>query len=55
VLNNIDIIFVFTVLHFSSDLEFKSELSEEIPLNEQNLIVIENTFIIAPNETCKFT
>jgi hypothetical protein len=55
VINNIDIIFVFTGLHFSSDLEFKSELSEEIPLNKQNLIVIENTFIIASNETCKFT
>jgi hypothetical protein len=29
-------------------LQFKSELSEEIPLNELNPIVIENTFIIVP-------
>jgi hypothetical protein len=27
-------------------LQFKSELSEEIQLNEQNIIVIANTFII---------
>jgi hypothetical protein len=27
-------------------LQFKSELPEEIQLNEQNLMVIENTFII---------
>jgi hypothetical protein len=39
-----DTIFAFTILHFSSDLQFKSELSEKIQLNEQNLIVIENTF-----------
>jgi hypothetical protein len=32
--------------HFSSDLQFKSELSEEIQLNELNIIVIANTFII---------
>jgi hypothetical protein len=38
--------FSFMVLHFSSDLQFKSELPEEIQLNEQNLMVIENTFII---------
>jgi hypothetical protein len=48
VLNNMDIIFAFTVLYFSSDLQFKSELSEEIQLNEQNLIVIANTFLIVP-------
>jgi hypothetical protein len=47
-LNNMDIIFAFTVLHFSSDSHFKSELSEEIQLNKQNLIVIANTFIIMP-------
>jgi hypothetical protein len=34
------------VFHFLSDLQFKSELSEEIQLNELNLIVIEKTFII---------
>jgi hypothetical protein len=44
VLNIIDIIFAFTVLHFSSGLQFKYELFEEIQLNEQNLIVIANTF-----------
>jgi hypothetical protein len=38
--------FAFTVLHFSSDLQFKSELPEEIQLNEHNLMVIANTFII---------
>jgi hypothetical protein len=36
------------VFHLSIDLQFKSELSEEIQLNEQNLIFIENTFIIVP-------
>jgi hypothetical protein len=41
-----DIIFVFIILYFSSDLQFKSELFEEIQLNELNLIVIENAFII---------
>jgi hypothetical protein len=46
VLNNMDIIFVFIILYFSSDLQFKSELFEEIQLNELNLIVIENAFII---------
>jgi hypothetical protein len=43
-LNNMDTIFAFIVLHFSSDLQFKSELSEEIQLNEQNLIVISKHF-----------
>jgi hypothetical protein len=41
-----NIIFAFTVFHFSSDLQFKSELSEETQLNELNLIVIANTLII---------
>jgi hypothetical protein len=41
-----NIIFAFTVFHLSSDLQFKSQLSEEIQMNEQNLIVIANTFII---------
>jgi hypothetical protein len=31
---------------FLSDLQFKYELSEEIQLNEVNLIVIANNFII---------
>jgi hypothetical protein len=34
--------------HFSSELQFKSKLLEEIQLNEQNQIVIANTFIIVP-------
>ena len=29
---------------FSSDLQFKSELSKEIQLNELNLIVVANTY-----------
>jgi PleD family two-component response regulator len=43
-----DIIFPFTIFDFSSDLQSKFELSEEIQLNEQNIIVIANTFIIVP-------
>jgi hypothetical protein len=46
VLVNMNIIFAFTVFHFSSDLQFKSKLSEEIQLNELNQIVIANTLII---------
>jgi hypothetical protein len=48
VLNNMNIIFAFTVFHFSSDLLFKFELSEEIQLNELNLTGIANTLIIMP-------
>jgi hypothetical protein len=48
VLNNMNIIFAFMVFHLSSDLQFKSELFKEIQLNEQNLIVITNNFIIVP-------
>jgi hypothetical protein len=55
-LNNMDTIFAFMVLHFLSDLQFKSELSEEIQLNEQNLIVIAKTFIIVQKwNICKST
>jgi hypothetical protein len=43
-----NIIFSFTAFYFSSDLQFKYELSEEIKLNELNIIVIANTFIIVP-------
>jgi hypothetical protein len=51
-----NIIFAFTIFHFSSDLQFESELFEEIQLNKQNLIVIANIFIIVPkNGTCKST
>jgi hypothetical protein len=45
---NIHIIFAFTVFHFSSDLQFKYESSEEIQLNKLNQIAITNTFIIVP-------
>jgi hypothetical protein len=43
-----DIIFEYTVFQVSSDLQFKYEFCEEIQINELNLIVIENTFIIVP-------
>jgi hypothetical protein len=46
VLPTIDIIFACTVFHVSSDMQFKSEFSEKIQLNKQNLIVIANNFII---------
>jgi hypothetical protein len=45
-LNNMHIIFACTVFHVSSELQFKCEFSEETQINELNLIVIENTFII---------
>jgi hypothetical protein len=45
-LNNMNIIFAFTVFYFSSDMQFKSELSEEIQLNELNLTGIIDTLII---------
>jgi hypothetical protein len=41
-----NIIFACKIFHVLSDLQFKSELSEKIQLNELNLIVIGNTFII---------
>jgi hypothetical protein len=37
-----------TVFEVSSVLQFKCEFSEEIQINELNLIVIEITFIIVP-------
>jgi hypothetical protein len=43
-----NIIFAFIVFYFLSDLQFKSELSEEIQLNELNLIVLANALIIVP-------
>jgi hypothetical protein len=46
VLPNINIIFACTVFQVSSDLQFKSEFSEEIQINELNLLDIENTVII---------
>jgi hypothetical protein len=48
VLSSMDIIFACTVFQVSSDLQFKSEFSEEIQINELNLLVIENTVIIFP-------
>jgi hypothetical protein len=41
-----NIIFACTVFQVSSDLQFKSEFSEEIQINELNLITIENSVII---------
>jgi hypothetical protein len=46
VLNRMGIIFACTVFQVSSDLQFKSEFSEEIQINELNLLAIENTVII---------
>jgi hypothetical protein len=43
-----NIIFAFNVLYFSSDLQFKYELSEEIQLNKLNLTDITNILIIVP-------
>jgi hypothetical protein len=42
------IIFACTVFQVSSDVQFKSEFSEEIQINELNVLAIENTFIIVP-------
>jgi hypothetical protein len=44
--SNMNIIFACTVFQVSSDLQFKSEFSEEIQINELNLIDIANTVII---------
>jgi hypothetical protein len=41
-----DIIFAGTVFQVLSDLQFKSEFSEEIQINELNLLPIENSVII---------
>jgi hypothetical protein len=45
-LSNMDINFACTVFQVSSDLQFKSEFSEEIQINELNLLTIENSVII---------
>jgi hypothetical protein len=45
-LSSMDIIFTCTVFQVSSDLQFKSEFSEEIKINELNLLPIENSAII---------
>jgi hypothetical protein len=43
-LSNMNIIFACAVFQVSSDLQFKSEFSEEIQINELNLIVIKKHF-----------
>jgi hypothetical protein len=43
-----DIIFACMVFQVSSALQFKCEFSEEIQINELNILAIENTFIIVP-------
>jgi hypothetical protein len=45
-LSNMNIIFACTVFQVLSDLQFKSEFSEEIQINELNLLTIENSVII---------
>jgi hypothetical protein len=40
------IIFAGTIIQVSSELQFKSKFSEEIQINELNLLAIENTVII---------
>jgi hypothetical protein len=47
-LHNMNIIFAFNVFHFSSDMQFKFKLSEEIQLNELNVTAITNTLINVP-------
>jgi hypothetical protein len=47
-LSNMNIIFACTVFQVSSDLQFKSEFSDEIQINELNLLDIANTVIIEP-------
>jgi hypothetical protein len=42
-LNSMDIIFACTIFQVSSDLQFKCEFSEEIQINELNVLDIENT------------
>jgi hypothetical protein len=45
-LSNMNLIFACTIFQISSDLQFKSEFSEEIQINELNLLTIENSVII---------
>jgi hypothetical protein len=45
-LSNMNIIFACKDFQVSSDLQFKSEFSEEIQINELNLLPIENSVII---------
>jgi hypothetical protein len=48
VLNSMDIMFACMVFQVSSDLQFKCEFSEEIQINELNLLAKENTFLVVP-------
>jgi sporulation protein YlmC with PRC-barrel domain len=48
VLSSMYIIFACTVFQVSSDLQFKSEFSEEIQINKLNVLAIENIVIIVP-------
>jgi hypothetical protein len=43
---NMDFIFACTVFQVLNDLQFKSEFSEEIQINELNLLTMENSVII---------
>jgi hypothetical protein len=43
-----DIIFACMAFQVLSDLQFKCVFSEEIQINELNLLAIENTVIIVP-------
>jgi hypothetical protein len=43
-----NIIVACTIFQVSSDVQFKYEFSEEIQINELNLLAIENTVIIVP-------
>jgi hypothetical protein len=43
-----NIIFACTIFQVSSDLQFKSEFSENIQINELNLLAIKNNVIIVP-------
>jgi hypothetical protein len=45
-LSSMNIIFACIVFQVSSGLKIKSEFSEEIQINELNLLAIENTVII---------
>jgi hypothetical protein len=45
-LSNMNIIFACTVFQVSSDLQFKSEFSKKIQINELNLLTIENSVIV---------
>jgi hypothetical protein len=45
-LSNMILIFACTIFQISSDLQFKYEFSEEIQINELNLLTIENSVII---------